>query len=479
MSDYRGRGSRGGGRGRGRGMPRGGPRGSSRGGYSSEREGGRGGYRGRGDGFSRGRGGPPRHLSRDDDSPPRKVPMMSRSYDSDRGRGPPLGRRGDRNDDSYDRIPSGRSRDPYPSPPRDTSRILDRLSPPPRRDRDYGSGSRGDYLPSSRSYSLTRDTGSYRESYSTNLREDRRDSFSRPSVRDYASPRGAGGDFATERSRDFRDSPRDYGASRDYPPRSSDFRDLGRDFRDGPPRDRLSHRHFDGDRSFSPKGGVLIESRSGGPPSRRGAPFDNRSGGPIEGRDHNHGGDRDYNSSRFSSRTEDRISSRGPPREYSGRGGPRGSMRGGRDDRGRGSFMNACCTDLLYAGDSHGLDLIKSDGNEVSIKDDFYDQRWAVSVCDKMKANSDLGSNLNQGELFLMINYKKTTIFTDVTESTTVGELKRIIAAILKSPSQYMMLYKGETLLAQDHKTLSYYGYTMSVAKAYSPDIVTLVLTLD
>ncbi|XP_035828091.1 RNA-binding motif protein, X chromosome isoform X4 [Aplysia californica] len=332
MSDFRGRGMRGG-RSRG-GPPRGGFRGG-RGGFSSDRERGRGGFgrgRGRGDGFSRGRGGPPsdsyiaRHLSRDDDSPPRKSSLLSRGYDSsDRDRGPPMGRR-DRYEDSYERgPPPSRSRDPYPSPPRDSSRILDRLSPPRSslRDRDYGPSSRdypssrGDYLPS-RSYSPPRDSGfsSHRDTFRSSLREDDRDSFSRPSPRDYPSSRMPS-DYGSDRPpRDFRDSPRDYGASsRDYPPRNSDFRSSlgGRgDFRDLPPRDRLSSRDYDNGRDY--------HSRSG------------HSDRPVHM-------DRDYGSSRFS-KLDDRSPGRGP-REYRGRGAPRG-MRGGRDDRGGrgGGFMN-------------------------------------------------------------------------------------------------------------------------------------------
>ncbi|XP_059159569.1 RNA-binding motif protein, X chromosome-like isoform X3 [Physella acuta] len=338
MSEFRGRSSRGrGSRGRG-GPPRGGPRGGGRGSYSSERDGGRGGYRGRGDGFSRGRGGP-RHFSRDDDSPPRKIPMMSRGYDSDRGRGPPMGRR-DRYEDSYDRGAPSRSRDSFSSPPRDSSRILDRLSPPRSslRDRDFITSSRGDYLPP-RSYSPPRDSGAYRESYTTSLREDRRDSFSRPAVRDYSAPRI---DYAGDRGRDLRDSPRDFGSPRDYPPpRSADFREpLSRDFL---PRDRLPSRNFDTDREFSPRGRVHSEGHSGGPSGRRGVPIDIRSGAPLGGREHSHGGDREYSSRSLSSRLDDRMSSRGPPREYRGRGGSRG-MHGGRDDRGgrggRGGYMN-------------------------------------------------------------------------------------------------------------------------------------------
>uniref|UniRef100_A0A0B7A8L0 Uncharacterized protein n=1 Tax=Arion vulgaris TaxID=1028688 RepID=A0A0B7A8L0_9EUPU len=290
MSDFRGRG-RGirGSRGRAS-LLRGSPRSGSRGGY--EREGGF--SRGRGDGFSRGRGGPPpRHLSRDD-SPPRKVPMLARGYES--GRGPPLARRLDRYEEGYDRGVPSRSRDVYSSPPRETGRLLDRLTPPrgSLRVREHGISSRatneyptsrGDFLPT-RSYSPpTRESGSYRETYSSSLRdlrEDRREVFSRPGLREYAPQRSAV-EYAGERSRDFRESPRDYGSARDYPPTRGEFRE------------------------------------------------------PLSGRGEFR--EREYTSGRLFPREEVRVSSRGPPsREYVGRGGPRGSLRASRD--GRGGFLN-------------------------------------------------------------------------------------------------------------------------------------------
>ncbi|XP_059159568.1 RNA-binding motif protein, X chromosome-like isoform X2 [Physella acuta] len=396
MSEFRGRSSRGrGSRGRG-GPPRGGPRGGGRGSYSSERDGGRGGYRGRGDGFSRGRGGP-RHFSRDDDSPPRKIPMMSRGYDSDRGRGPPMGRR-DRYEDSYDRGAPSRSRDSFSSPPRDSSRILDRLSPPRSslRDRDFITSSRGDYLPP-RSYSPPRDSGAYRESYTTSLREDRRDSFSRPAVRDYSAPRI---DYAGDRGRDLRDSPRDFGSPRDYPPpRSADFREpLSRDFL---PRDR------------------------------------------------------EYSSRSLSSRLDDRMSSRGPPREYRGRGGSRG-MHGGRDDRGgrggRGGYMN--------------------ENAEVS-KESLPSQ-----VSDSLQ-NTESTTQEEEDNVFLMICHKKTTIFTDVPENTSIAEVKRILEGILKVPPDNMILFNKDIAMYHDNYSLLDYGYTVAEAKAHSPGIIDLVFTTE
>ena len=45
-----------------------------------------------------------------------------------------------------------------------------------------------------------------------------------------------------------------------------------------------------------------------------------------------------------------------------------------------------------------------------------------------------------------MIRRKKTTIFTDAKESTTVLEVKKIIEGILKQKVEDQRLYKDETV---------------------------------
>ncbi|BFZ06097.1 hypothetical protein BsWGS_09135 [Bradybaena similaris] len=287
MSEFRGRVRSRGTRGRG-GPFRGGPR---RGGYTDERDSSRGGFsRGRGDGgFSRGgRGGPPRHLSRDD-SPPRKS-LMSRGYDSERGRGPPVDRRMDRYEDSYERGIPSRSREIYSSPPRDTGRLMDRSSPPPRgsyQDRDHGMSSRGDGdYPSSRDFLSPR--SSYRDSYGSSMREmrdERRESFSRPSPREYLPQRSA--IEYSERSREFREPPREYGSSREfrepmngrgefrdreYPSRMlSRERVSSREYGRGGPRGGPRGGRDDRDGFRGSRGGYMNGSRSrGGAPRGRG-----------------------------------------------------------------------------------------------------------------------------------------------------------------------------------------------------------------
>ena len=51
-----------------------------------------------------------------------------------------------------------------------------------------------------------------------------------------------------------------------------------------------------------------------------------------------------------------------------------------------------------------------------------------------------------------MIRRKKTTIFTDAKESTTVLEVKKIIEGILKQKAEDQRLYKDETV----HMTVPY-----------------------
>ncbi|GFO08753.1 hypothetical protein PoB_003525800 [Plakobranchus ocellatus] len=292
LSDFRGRG-RGGFRGsRGRGGP---PRGGFRGGYSDRGD--RGGFRGRGRGDGYSRGGPPRRVSRDELSPPRKVPLLSKSYDS---------RRSDHHydDDYHDRGAPPRSRNSFSSPmPRD------RIS---SRDRSYAPRGGSSRYPSARGdYSPLRDSGSFRDSYS-----ERKDSF-RSSGRDYPPPRSS--EYRGERL------PRDYGSSRDYHP-SREFREpLGPrdDFRDLPPRDR-----YDSDLS----------------PPHRSSYSDRRI---LDDSSYREDSRREYSSRSFSSRMSgDRPPRDYPPsREYRGRGGPRGGPRGrdffanGRGSRG-GSYRS-------------------------------------------------------------------------------------------------------------------------------------------
>lgn len=47
-------------------------------------------------------------------------------------------------------------------------------------------------------------------------------------------------------------------------------------------------------------------------------------------------------------------------------------------------------------------------------------------------------------DVFLMVRRKKTTIFLDAKENTTVGELKRMIEGITKKPPNEQKLYNRD-----------------------------------
>ena len=82
-----------------------------------------------------------------------------------------------------------------------------------------------------------------------------------------------------------------------------------------------------------------------------------------------------------------------------------------------------------------------------------------------------------------MFNYKvssgKQTIFTDVAETTTVIELKQIIANILKRhPDIIRLTYKGQ-VLDIDSKHLLEYGITTKEARPQTPLQLEFILQLD
>ena len=54
-------------------------------------------------------------------------------------------------------------------------------------------------------------------------------------------------------------------------------------------------------------------------------------------------------------------------------------------------------------------------------------------------------------DVFLMIRRKKTTIFTDAKESTTVLEVKRIVEGILKQKIEDQRLYKDDQVKRNGH----------------------------
>ncbi|XP_076057796.1 transcription elongation factor elongin B isoform X2 [Oratosquilla oratoria] len=83
-------------------------------------------------------------------------------------------------------------------------------------------------------------------------------------------------------------------------------------------------------------------------------------------------------------------------------------------------------------------------------------------------------------DVFLMVRRKKTTIFTDAKETTTVKELKKIIQGIMKvDPENQQLMNERGTEIFEDDKQLSDYNLTAQTARAQSPATVGLVFRLD
>ncbi|CAF2511075.1 unnamed protein product [Rotaria sp. Silwood2] len=82
-------------------------------------------------------------------------------------------------------------------------------------------------------------------------------------------------------------------------------------------------------------------------------------------------------------------------------------------------------------------------------------------------------------DCYLQIRRGKQTIFTDVAETTTLVELKQIIANILKiSPEIIRLTCKGQ-ILDIDSKHLHEYGITTKEARPQTPFQLEFVLQLD
>ena len=79
----------------------------------------------------------------------------------------------------------------------------------------------------------------------------------------------------------------------------------------------------------------------------------------------------------------------------------------------------------------------------------------------------------------MMIRRKKTTIFTDAKDSTSVLELKKMIEGILKIAPRDQRLFNKENVLMEDDKPLQDYGITMNTAKAQSPAQLGLAIKSD
>ncbi|XP_060060330.1 elongin-B-like [Erinaceus europaeus] len=84
----------------------------------------------------------------------------------------------------------------------------------------------------------------------------------------------------------------------------------------------------------------------------------------------------------------------------------------------------------------------------------------------------------HQMDVFLMIQRRKTTIFTDAKENSTVFELKCIIESILKQPPREQKLFKNDQLL-KDSMTLLECGFTGENTPAEAPALLRLAFLAD
>jgi len=82
-------------------------------------------------------------------------------------------------------------------------------------------------------------------------------------------------------------------------------------------------------------------------------------------------------------------------------------------------------------------------------------------------------------DVFLMVRRKKTTIFLDAKESTTVLELKKMIEGITKKSPSEQQLYNKDDAVMDEEKSLSDYGLTAALAKAQQPAEVGLAFKGD
>jgi len=82
-------------------------------------------------------------------------------------------------------------------------------------------------------------------------------------------------------------------------------------------------------------------------------------------------------------------------------------------------------------------------------------------------------------DVFLMVRRKKTTIFLDAKETTTVLDLKKMIEGITKQSPADQMLFNQEDLVMEEEKSLSDYGLTSASAKAQQPAEVGLAYRCD
>ena len=82
-------------------------------------------------------------------------------------------------------------------------------------------------------------------------------------------------------------------------------------------------------------------------------------------------------------------------------------------------------------------------------------------------------------DCYLQIRRRKQTIFTDVSETTTLADLKQIISHILKIHPETIRLYCKGHVMDIDAKHLLEYGITTKEARPQTPFPLEFALQLD
>jgi hypothetical protein len=82
-------------------------------------------------------------------------------------------------------------------------------------------------------------------------------------------------------------------------------------------------------------------------------------------------------------------------------------------------------------------------------------------------------------DCYLQIRHGKQTIFTDVTETTTISQLKQILSHILRIDSDAIHLISKGEILDIDSKNLLEYGITSKEARPQDPFQLEYTLKLD
>jgi len=87
-------------------------------------------------------------------------------------------------------------------------------------------------------------------------------------------------------------------------------------------------------------------------------------------------------------------------------------------------------------------------------------------------------ANLNS-DCYLQIRRGKQTVFTDVSETHTLGDLKQILAHILKINPEIIRIKNKGQLMDIDAKHLLEYGITTKDARPQTPYQLEYLLLLD